>query len=380
MPTEYKRTMHLLRVKLPDDSAVDVPLIDEIWFKDEQENSQRYHFIFRNRKTEDGVDVPADKRTAHTVEIASSKRPAQKLICERIDTFKIKFPQQRSQTKTYVIRKGNAPPIPRHLKTHNYDVHAGEGTASIKMQRIDKLKVNDAQENGQEKTFVLDWKRYENVEDLSTVATMAPSDNDSDSPWRFDPFQNPIDFTGGAALVFDVSWIFKLSATAIIWNACTETEDPFGYNYLTSASFAEAAWSPVADAGVMVSGSPALDPASHAWTPSAYGLSGIDGPPTGFEPATPDSTDLVQVENIVGRDVASYSCSDGRMVDVTTGPSHTIWEITVDASSLTATYTDPETLEVTDLVPQTMTLGLAELLRGGPDQGFTVNVKFGPAG
>lgn len=204
MPTEYKRKMHMLRVKLPDDRTVDTPLIDEIWFKDEQDNSQRYHFIFRNRKAADGDDVPAIKRKVHTASIISSGDPGTILDCERIETFEAKFPQQKSQKKTYVIRKGNAPQIPQHLKTHVYKVkNSGDESPDapwIKMQRIDKLKVRDAQDGGQEKTFVLNWAKYENAGDLSSVATVAALDAGSSPPWRFDPFQNPVDLSSSTPI------------------------------------------------------------------------------------------------------------------------------------------------------------------------------------
>lgn len=202
MPRELKRKMHLLRVKMPvlegdsgDAGAVDVPLIDEIWFKDEQDDGTIYHFIFRNRKTRDGEDVPADNRKVHTVEVVASGFADCKIECERIETFRAKFPQQRNQVKTYVLRNGNASYIPRHFKTHNYTVGAQDGGNWIKLQRIDKLKVHDAQDDGQVKVFVLNWKKYENV-DLSSVATLGNLDDGEDPPYRFDPFQNPIDLAG----------------------------------------------------------------------------------------------------------------------------------------------------------------------------------------
>ena len=188
MPIEKTRKTSMRRVTDPNDphQYVDVKVIDEITFVDNSEMGQEYRFRFAN--LENG------QRIVHIVTVTGSDSPAH-IDVQRIDQWNTTIQQEMAQEYAYRL-PGNASEPPVHLKTHDFKVeNPSDSNLWVKMQRIDEISFLDPHESGQEKHFILD-----NLDDDMTNPTEVITSSDGTSinpPWRFDPWQNPVDVNWG---------------------------------------------------------------------------------------------------------------------------------------------------------------------------------------
>ncbi len=232
MPTETNRKTTLKRVKDPYDSAkfIDIPIIDEIEFRDPKTNSQEYNFRFNN--------TDRSSRTTHVKQV-SNPSGGDTLAVERIDQVNIRDPKTNNQEHGYRFSNRDPPPrtatvlLPKHIKTHivRYTKdNTLDGTPWIDVELIDEIEFRDPKTNSQEHTYRLrnqaigaaindsDDPFNPTLYTIDTSLTKSPGNTTVDPPYRLDPFQNIVNLR---------------------WRDASDTSDPArnaDYFYLTSTN------------------------------------------------------------------------------------------------------------------------------------------------
>jgi hypothetical protein len=235
MPTETGRIIKRKRVKLPDGTTVDIPVITQITFLDVVNQGQESEFHIENSG--------AAHRDVHVASIPGGGAATDEsgggsgLKIERIEVWRVLDVVDRGQesfihldNKT-IKEPPEAPPyFTTHEKTHvvKYINTPDDGNA-IKSELIDRFKVLDTVDQGQETEYFLsnppdnqtisgltlgtDKDGTPTIAVDPSVADVSDSSNGIDPPWRTDPFQNIVDW--GAPKVFAIVWRYICTYTTI---------------------------------------------------------------------------------------------------------------------------------------------------------------------
>ncbi len=193
MAEEYKRKRARVSVSLPTGDTIDIPVITEIAFVDPFERAQETIYTVDNTRDSD--------RTVHVDSVKSSTDPQGRSISvERIDVWPVLDPFDRSQeTQVEFDNKTGAdttpPSFTTHLKTHVIKyTKPGSSDIWVKSELIDSFTVVDPFERGQETEYTLD-----NPADGDAEGAQADPEDpllETGSPYRTDPFQNLVDWSG----------------------------------------------------------------------------------------------------------------------------------------------------------------------------------------
>lgn len=217
MPIETGRQCSLLKVVCPDADGADrfvyLPVIDEIVFTDQKEDGQEFNYIFLN--------VPGGTtRKVHvdTVENAGTYADtfpeAGTVDVEVIDEFTVLDAKSNAQEFTYRLSGNKLPPgnpqpegdEPK-LRYVRYTGFKGAGETPdpdiwIDVGVIDQLSVIDQKDDAQQRLLTLsnnpgkdgdpieDGDPYEPV--LVQADTGLELNEQTEAPWRLDPFQNVV--------------------------------------------------------------------------------------------------------------------------------------------------------------------------------------------
>jgi hypothetical protein len=235
MPQEDGRVTKNKKVKLPGGSTVLVPVITEISFIDPVNQAQETVYTIDNSGNADrDIHVASVKGDGTTDETGQDTSGMQ---VERLDLWRVLDLIEKGQetfigfdSKT-VAQPPDAPPyFTTHLKTHvvRYQNDPDDGNF-IDSELIDSFSVIDPVHQGQETQFSLpgnpagtdDGNGHMVVTATADDPDITDSDNGVDPPWRLDPFQNIVSFSGGYLL--DVSFGWNGGDVAITCDAATGT-------------------------------------------------------------------------------------------------------------------------------------------------------------
>jgi hypothetical protein len=220
MPQETGRTTKNKKIKLPGGSTVLVPVITEISFIDPVARYQETIYTIDNSGNADRdihvASVKGDGTTDETGQDTSG------LQVERLDLWRVLDIVEGAQetfigfdSKT-VRQPPDAPPyFVTHLKTHvvRYQNDPDDGNF-IDSELIDGFSVVDPVQQSQETQYSLpgnpvgtdDGNGHMVVTANSDDPDITDSDNGVDPPWRLDPFQNIVNFSGGYLLDIRFDW------------------------------------------------------------------------------------------------------------------------------------------------------------------------------
>jgi hypothetical protein len=208
MPTETNRKIAKKLVRISGVS-VPVPVIAEITFQDPVDHGQETTYTIDNSAKAD--------RDVHVDQVQSSSSGAS-LNVERIDLWRVLDPVDRNQ-ETFVAFDnktiGSSPPpyFITHLKTHIVKYRSDPNdphSSTISAELIDEFSVLDPVDRAQEMQYTLlnpiddDAANAQITDDTPDITD---SQSGIDPPYRTDPFQNIVDFSGQPQ-VFGNIWIY----------------------------------------------------------------------------------------------------------------------------------------------------------------------------
>lgn len=234
MADETARIIKRKRIKLPDGSTCDIPVISQITFADPLDRGQDTQFTLDNSTDSDRdvhvASIIGGGQTDETGNGGPSGDPKQTLQVERVDLFRVLDAPDRGQegfhapdSKT-VAQPPDAPPyFTTHAKTHivkyiaRNDDDTEDSSIWIKSELIDHWSFVDAPERGQETQWTLSnppdnqdipglrlGSETDDSDNTITTISVDPSveeittgvggSDDGDKPVRTDPFQNIVDF------------------------------------------------------------------------------------------------------------------------------------------------------------------------------------------
>lgn len=235
------------------DEYVDIPVIEEISFKDPKTNQQEYGFRFKNNEN-DTRKVHIKKVRAATVSGGGVSYDEGKFInVERIETISFKDPKTNMQEYGYRLRNNDPPPLTpegddggelRHRKVQfvRYTKNnSPDGNPWVDVERYVEFEVKDPKTNMQEFVYRLNWGDFQSLPkiidstDPYAVNTdlrlgfcdpdteLYPDGNDIDPPWRIDPFQNIVNVSGKSGFTdgFYYDWNYHLNLTEAVERSIT---------------------------------------------------------------------------------------------------------------------------------------------------------------
>ena len=194
MPGESTRKTSMLRVTAPFDSSlfVDIKIINQISFVDQHAYAQETTFgidnSFRNMVRKVRV-----QRVENPTDLSSF------IDVERVLQWNVRDQHDYAQD-TFLGMLGNAegnePPV--HLKTHIKRIfNDSDPNIWIDMQRIDEIKFRDLHNYAQDTIYTL--VHPDDDQDNPSSLDTSSDGTQINPPWRFDPFQNPINVQWGRA-------------------------------------------------------------------------------------------------------------------------------------------------------------------------------------
>lgn len=207
-----QRTYSRQRVICPTDSSlhVDIPVIDSTVLGCMAEQAQEYRWTIKN-----GFDNQA--RTVHTFRLTNFADFSQYVDVERIDNLRGKITANQQQDYLWNFKNFDPPPQPpqligqdpAHLKVHYVRYYKDNDTNShawIDVELIDQIKIKCMAEQAQEYIFYMKHPpigdqvppvsgEFEPPDPYQPTVAICDSSLpllDGNAPWRFDPFQNPV--------------------------------------------------------------------------------------------------------------------------------------------------------------------------------------------
>ncbi len=238
------------RVHLPNGGAVWIPCLEVVPFVVAADQYQEHNLYLRN-----GTDAD---RKVHIRNVPSLDDPGQTIPVERIENFTAKTVAEQAQERRLIVTNLDPPPIlpdgtndPAHERVHYlryYQDNDPNTDTWVDVEFIDDLKVIVAAEQYQEWRLILRKEELgDPVDDPSvnygpiTVGTCDMSlptgqgeASGIDPPYRFDPFQNIIQFNEGATSYepFDAMWCAPPPAENIDPHSTGYTGGWHLFNYL----------------------------------------------------------------------------------------------------------------------------------------------------
>src|SRR5262245_40428200 len=217
MPVEINRKVAKKLITVPGGDSVYVPVIVEITFRDTVDRGQEAAYTVDNSH-ESARIVHVD--TVFASEEGQTTAPSgggEGLQVERVDIWPIKDIVKRGQQTRIQFANDTEPDrLPphfwQHLKTHNVryykDGVVDDGGMWIESELIDSFIVKDAVDRGQQTVYTL--QNPQTSEDAQ-IDVQAPNgavditdpETGIDPPYRIDPFQNIVNFSGGAVIFFE---------------------------------------------------------------------------------------------------------------------------------------------------------------------------------
>jgi hypothetical protein len=213
MPEESNRTTKNKKITLPGGQTVLVPVITSISFIDPIKQYQEYQYSVDNSSQAD--------RDVHVDQVMATDGSGT-LDIERIDIWKILDPQKQYQESGFAFdNKTGSDDTPPHFRTHQktHLVKWGDSGAWVQSELIDEFSVIDPIQQYQEHFYTLTGNPQ--ADDNGFAATQPdPSDPDItdgslDPPYRTDPFQNIVDFSGNPPEFFFSIYVGAFSANGI---------------------------------------------------------------------------------------------------------------------------------------------------------------------
>jgi hypothetical protein len=210
MPEEFGRTTARKRIKLPGGGPsdhVDVKVITKIAWLDALDRGQETQHSVDNSGSSNR-EVHVDK-VYHTDQ-DGNQDTSQFLEVERIDVWKVLDALDRgqeTQTRLDNVTGGDsAPPhFSSHLKTHVVRCYQDpnnrdDNSPWVDVELIDQFAFIDQAERGQETQYSLTNPANDDpaAQADPNDPDISDTDNGVDPPWRTDPFQNIVNFSGGA--------------------------------------------------------------------------------------------------------------------------------------------------------------------------------------
>ncbi len=211
------------RVHLPNGGAVWIPCLEQIPFSVAADQYQEHVLYLRN-----GVE---NDRKVHVRDVPNVDNDAT-IPVERIDRLPVKTMAEQAQERLYYLKNLDPPPIlpdgsndPAHEKVHYVRYFEDNNSNSdnwVDVELIDRLKITVAAEQYQEWILYL---RHDVLGDEiespgvnygpvtvgfcdMSLDTGQGEASGIDPPYRFDPFQNIIQFNSGGTFTepFDAMW------------------------------------------------------------------------------------------------------------------------------------------------------------------------------
>lgn len=210
MPEEFSRTTKVKTIDVPGGEDVKFPVITKVSFIDPFKQYQEYQYEVDN-------SVQGDRRV-HVVNVygESATQPIQ---VERLEIWKHVDPFSRYQESQVefdnINGESNTPPSfdiangGSHLKTHVvrwYRDQNQQSTNWVDVEYIDRFSVIDPKSQYQETIFELRNPTQEEADAMDLDSDPDITDASIDPPYRTDPFQNIVNFSGAAGV--SVSWAF----------------------------------------------------------------------------------------------------------------------------------------------------------------------------
>jgi hypothetical protein len=228
LPTETGRIIKRKRVQLPSGGTVDIPVVTQITFLDVVNQGQESEFHIENSgAAHRDVHVAGVPGGGEATDESGSDNSG--LQVERVDVWRVLDVVDRGQesfihldNKT-IKEPPDAPPyFTTHEKTHIVKyINTPDDGNWIKSELIDRFKVLDTVDQAQESEYFLsnppdntgisgltldtDSDGNPTVAVDPSLPDISDSSNGVDPPWRTDPFQNIIDFSGGVQPEFSFS-------------------------------------------------------------------------------------------------------------------------------------------------------------------------------
>lgn len=193
MPFESSAQWAKKLVNLPTGETVPVRVRVETSFIDPIQQYQETRYTIDNSSK--------SGRTSH-VDLVQSSGSGGEIQVERVDTWPV-IDGVESYQETRIAfdnrTKSDSPPpyFITHLKTHLVTYH-GSGSGTVTVEMIDQFSVIDPVDRNQETIYSLSQPQTDDdaqVQDGDPDITDG-ADQTIDPPWRLDPFQNIVDFTG----------------------------------------------------------------------------------------------------------------------------------------------------------------------------------------
>ncbi len=204
------RTLARQRVICPTNSSlhVDIPIVDALPFGCAAEQFQEYQWSIKN-------SLNNETRVVHTHRVTNPQDSSQYVDVERIDKLRGKIMANQAQDHDWYFKNLDPPPQPsfligqdpQHFQYHYVRYCMGNNPSSdvwIDVELIDKFKIKVAHEQYQEYIFYLKHPEIDQGTALGSAIpdpyspTFASCNLDlplvaeGQAPWRFDPFQNPV--------------------------------------------------------------------------------------------------------------------------------------------------------------------------------------------
>jgi hypothetical protein len=210
-----------LRLRDPNDpdEYVDIPVNLAVALRDAKTGAQLYGLIFDNSEN--------SGRVAHRRTVENPADPSQRIEVERIDGLILRDAKGGDERLHGYLIDNNDPP-PRtassdagasHIRTHVVRYcrdNDPEGAPWVDVERIDCLALRDAKTGAQEIALIADWppagdpiddpddpfkpRFCEVPQSLPLVDRQYERIN---PPWRIDPLQNIVNFSGAPAVEFE---------------------------------------------------------------------------------------------------------------------------------------------------------------------------------